>query len=134
MENDIKTTDTAAPAKRGRPKKVNLATAKVADGALSAPKSVYEICGISTHGYNTTNLDDYKGSIKAMNLMQLQEEAYNKGVLPTDSRDMLVDRLEKKFILETSKFKTERGQVIGTKDTPAEALKRQALNILARGR
>lgn len=125
---------TSAPAKRGRPKKVNLATAKVADGALESPKSIYEICGIASHSYNTSNLEEYKRSISSLNLMQLQEEAYNKGILPTDSREMLLDRLERKFIGEVSKFKTSKGQTFESKDTPAEALRREALNILSRGK
>ena len=120
---------------KGARKKVNLSTAKVADGEVKSPTSVYEILGISTHGYKTNNLDTYSRDIKAMNLMQLQEEAYERAIIATENRDILIDRLEKKFIQETSKFKAASSKLTDKKEEPKEeSLKDQATRILARGR
>jgi hypothetical protein len=137
---NVTTAVTAAPApgtaRRAR-KRVNLATAHVADGQAKAPTSVYEMLGISTHGYKTTSLAAYSADLKGMNRYQLHEEAYARAVLATDNREILIDRLEKKFIVETSKFKTANGpsdrkfEEVVKKE---ESIRDQASRILARGR
>jgi hypothetical protein len=139
MSNDTTENITQAPIvptapKRTR-KKVNLATAKVADGEVKSPTNVYDIVGIPTHRYKTTSLASYSANLKAMNLIQLQEEAYNRAVLATESRDILIDRLERKFIQETSKFKTSSdGRSFEAQPVKEESLHDQALRILSRGR
>jgi hypothetical protein len=115
-------------------KKVNLATAKTADGEVRTPTSVYEILGISTHGYKTTSLASYSANIKTMNLAQLHEEAYARAVLATDDRATLIERLEKKFIQETSKFKTGTGRTFDEAPAAPETEREQALRTLSRGR
>lgn len=113
-------------------KKVDLSTAHVADGQTASSQSVYDLVGIPSHGYSTTNLEQYRRGIIAMNLIQLQDEAYDKGVLATENRDILIDRLERKFLQETSKFRVATGQ---KRDEPKEdSMRDQALRILARGR
>jgi hypothetical protein len=70
-----------------------------------------------------------------MNLMQLQEEAYNRAIVATENRDILIDRLEKKFIQETSKFKAASSKLTDKKEEPKEeSIKDQAIRILSRGR
>lgn len=116
-------------------KQVNLATAKVADGQTRTPTSVYEIVGIPTHSYKTNHLSQYSRELSTMNLAQLHQEAYARAVLATDSRDVLVDRLEKKFIQETSKFKSASdSRAFEVEPEVPETLRDHALRILSRGR
>lgn len=119
--------------KRAR-KRIDLSKAKVADGEVRTHTSVYEIMGVSTHGYHTTNASQYSQELRAMNLLQLQDEAYRRAITPTDNREMLLDRLERRFLQETSKFKTAEGRSF-TKEPDGEvSLKDQALRVLSRGR
>ena len=142
--DSVKVTKTAGARKRP---KVNLAVAKVADGqgsiepiaTGSTPKytSVYEIMGIIDHSYKTTSLAVYSETLRDMNLYKLHEEAYNRGVPGTDNRETMIDRLERKFIQETTKFADRSGRVNGDHkpDTEKEvSLHDQAMKILARGR
>ncbi len=114
-------------------KPIDLATAHVADGAIISPKSVYEIVGISTNSYKTGSYAEYQESLASMSLMQLQEEAFKCGTPATDNRAVIIDRLERKFLQENARFGT--GSKTAKKDlTPAEELRRQAQNIMNRGR
>ena len=136
MSNEITGKESVVATRRGR-KKVDLSTAKVADGELKSSTSVYELLGISTHGYKTSNAAEYTMQLRGMNLLQLQEEAYARAVLPTENKDILIDRLEKKFIQETSKFKTVTGNNRNFDKSEAskeDELKNQALRVLAKGR
>jgi hypothetical protein len=129
----VAATPAPAPVKRTR-KRVNIATAKVADGEIKSPTSVYEILGIPTHGYKSSSLAAYSADLRGMNLYQLQEEAYNRAVLATDSKEVLIDRLEKKFIQETSKFKTAVGasdRSFNQAPSKEESERDQAIRILS---
>ncbi len=118
--------------KRGR-KKHDLSTAKVADGALKSPNSVYEMVGISTSSYKSRTLEEYKETLASMNLMELQEEAYRHATPATDNREIIIDRLERKFLQENSRFVSASKQTV-KKLTAEEHIKNQALNILRRGK
>lgn len=113
-------------------KKIDLATAKVADGELKAPVSVYEICGISENAYGTTSFESYKKKLASMNLIQLQDHAFKIGALATQDRSVLIDRLERKFLQDTARLRAT-GQKKADSD-PTAANREQALQILARGR
>jgi len=127
----------ANPKRRGR-KPLDLSKAKVADGALKANQSVYAICGIAEHSYGSVSRAQYTQSLQDMNLIDLQEEAYTHGVVPIDNRELLIDRLERKFIQEVGKFQNAVGRAAvetqsgGT--TEEQARRKKALEILARGR
>ncbi len=106
---------------------INIATAKVADGEVKSTTQIYDICGVKTSNYRTANLEEYTNYIKSLNLVQLQDEAYQHSVLASSNRDVIIDNLTKKFIREVGKF--------GAKSTaPGNDLRQQALNVLARGR
>ena len=108
---------------------------RTADGEVRSHTSVYEILGIRTHDYKTVSLASYSAGLKTMNLAQLHEEAYQRAVLATDDRSTLIDRLEKKFIQETSKFKSSATGRTFNEPAPApETEREQALRTLARGR
>ena len=92
-------TTTETPAKRGRPRKiVNLSTAKVADGALPSNTAIYDLCGISTSHYRAKSIAEYSKELGTLNLIELQDEAYKAGVVPSRDRFILIDRLERQFI------------------------------------
>lgn len=129
-------TEQTRTTKRAR-KPVNLATAHTADGEVRVATSVYEMMGISTHGYKQGSLTAYTSDLGSMNLAQLHDEAYNRAVLATDSRDVLIDRLKEKFIRETSKFKSpseRNGRGSAPESKKEDTIKDQALRILSRGR
>ncbi len=113
---------------------LNLSTAKVADGAQRSSQSVYELCGISTNTYRVNTIKDYTRTIRAMNLIDLQDEAYKNGVLATDNRDILLDRLERKFIQESARFRQEPTPGSSQVSQSDSATRERALEILSRGR
>lgn len=104
---------------------------KVTDAALKPSRSVYEMCGMSDHSYRDISRADYVGTLHNMNLIDLQDEAYQRGVLASDSRDVLLDRLETKFLQETRKFTARQSD---GPETASTALRSKALAALARGR
>jgi hypothetical protein len=112
-------------------KKLDLTKAKVADGALAAPRSVYEMVGISTHSYGTNNRAEYEATINHMNLIELQDEAYKHGVLASESRSITIDRLLEKFVHEQTKFSSTTDDFIST---ASKKTQKAALEALARGR
>lgn len=113
-------------------KKLDLATAKVADGQLKSPASVYEICGMITNAYGTTSLETYSKRLAEMNLIELQDHAYKIGALATNDRSVLIDRLERKFIQEVSRFRATGQET--SKDSGNNESREAALRILSRGR
>ncbi len=109
-------------------KKIDLATAMVADAEIKSPTSLYEICGVRTSTYRTANVEEYEESLKSLDLLRLQEEAYAHAVPATQNREAIIDRLVKKFILIVGR--------VGAKNDAKDSgsLREQAKNILARGR
>lgn len=116
-----------------RKSKLNLATAKVADGALRAHKSVYDICGIATTSYKHKDLASYSSMLGSMNLMDLQDHAFKVGVLAGPDRTTLIDRLERKFLQENAKFIPTFEQPEAQKNGDA-ATRAEAERIISRGR
>lgn len=117
----------------GRPKKVlDLKSAKVADGALNAPASVYEIIGRKTSVYRTSNYEEYQKYLRTLNLYDLQSHAYEVGVTPVEKYEVLFDRLERKFLEEISKFRAAKNNANSSIKTPEPT--KQVLDILSRGK
>jgi hypothetical protein len=114
-------------------KKLDLSTAIVADGALTSQKSVYEIIGINDSIFPTQNYEQYQKLIAGMNTIDLIDHAYKIGVVATSDRDSLVDRLERKFLQERSRFGVSTDINDAAGDSSDETRK-QAERILSRGR
>lgn len=117
-------------------KKLNLATAEQADGALSSPRSAYEICGIADVKYREKTFAGYSARLHAMDLIELQDHAYELAVVPSPSAQVMIDRLEEKFLRENP---VERAAVAKARAEAAErgesdSIERQAERIMARGR
>lgn len=111
-------------------KPVNIAAATVATGALASPKSIYEIMGLTSKLYSTTDYETYQKDIASMSLHTLHEHAYEVGVAASGDRSILIDALERRFIKENGRQGRAREAV---KKTQAEEMREQALRALAHG-
>lgn len=109
---------------------INLAAATVATGALAAPKSIYEIMGLQSKVYTTSDYSTYQKDIAAMSLHTLHEHAYEVGIAANGNRDLLIDALERRFIKEHGRLGGAKEVV---KKTQAEEMREQALRALAHG-
>jgi hypothetical protein len=113
-------------------KVLDISTAKVADGALAPrAKSAYEICGISTFTYKHRTLAEYQTYLHKLNLIQLQDEAYEHGITAGTSIPMLIDRLERQYCKERNKFASVG--VEAKKDDANEDVHAKAVEIMRRG-
>jgi hypothetical protein len=115
-----------------RKPKINLATAKQADGALAAPRDIYSIVGLSATPYRIKGRADYSKWLESANLDELHEEAYRVGVMTHPDRRTQLARLEQKFIQESTKF----GAGIPEVQNPTISAEDRAAaeKILSRGR
>ena len=109
---------------------INLASATVATGALAAPKSIYEIMGLTSKLYTTSDYETYQKDIAAMSLHVLHEHAYEVGVAASGDRNLLVDALERRFIKEHGR--QGRAKEVENR-TPAQEMRALALRALSHG-
>jgi hypothetical protein len=116
-----------------RKKKLDLTTAKTADGALYSPKSVYEIVGLNDSLFPTSNYEEYQKLLSTMNTIDLVDHAYRLGVVATSDRQSLIDRLERKFLQERARSSVHTDSVDAAGGADAESRK-IAERILSRGR
>ena len=115
----------------GRKPKLNVATAKVTDGALKSYASVYDIIGFKTSVYRTSDAKEYSESIRKMNLPKLHDHAQEVGVVPVADYGVLLDRLDRKFLESAGRYAaTKATSEISNKVVPNQ----QTLDILSRGR
>jgi len=113
-------------------KVLDISTAKVADGALAPrAKSAYEICGISTFTYKHRTLAEYQTYLRKLNLIQLQDEAYEHGITAGTSVPMLIDRLERQYCKERGKFAS--AVLDPQKDESNADIHAKAVEIMRRG-
>lgn len=115
-----------------RKPKLNLSSAKQADGALAAPRDIYSIVGLSTTPYRIKERADYSKWLDSANLDELHEEAYRVGVMTHPDPHTQKTRLEQKFISESTKFGAGAPEI---KNPTISAEDRAAAEkILSRGR
>lgn len=81
-------------------KKLDIATAQVADGALKAERSIYEIVGFKSVRYRARSYAEYQTMIRKMDLLQLHEHSYEVGAVASPSKEITIDRLERKYLQE----------------------------------
>lgn len=113
-----------------RKPKIDLSKAQTTDGALPA-RSIYEAVGIPTTSYRHASLASYSKMINALDLIELQDHAYEQGVLAGPDRHTLIDRLERKYIQEHAKFAPTFEQ---PENEVNEDSREEAERILGRGR
>jgi hypothetical protein len=113
-----------------RPKKVT-----IVDGQTVAPKKYRNLSEI-LYGevdplQNTEDFNKYSNHINSMNLADLQTHAVSKGLLPYQSRNKLIARLESQWHKQNRKFKdTEATENLNVTD----AKKKELLDLLSDAR
>ncbi len=127
------TTTETAPAKTSV---VSFDSLKCTDGeAKPRYRSAYEIVGFKQHDYRTSNIAEYEANLSRMNLADLQSHGFEMGLLPSDNRSMLIERLLRKFREDVSPNKTmalKPESFSELRRNPEELKKVQ--DILSRGR
>ena len=93
--------------------KINLETASVADGSLKPFNSVYELAGIKNVSYREKSFAAYQNTIRSMNLLELHDHGFSIGVPAGATKDIMLDRLERKFLQENP---NERAAYIKARD------------------
>ncbi len=128
------TAKVAAP--KGPKKQLDLSTASVADGSLKPVRSVYELMGIKNVSYREKSYGAYQDQLRRMNVIELQDHAYEVGVVPGATKDSMIDRLERKFLQENPDQRDAyyAAKAAGASNAPELSLEEQAQRILARGR
>ncbi len=77
--------------------KVNLNSLKQTHGALSASLSIEELTG-QTERYAVADIESYRQLLGSMSDEEMHEHAVETGVVPIGQRELLIGRLEAKFI------------------------------------
>ncbi len=119
-------------------KTLNLSTAKVSTGEIKYG-SVYEIMGRNVSPYKATSYGEYQKQLQKMNLPALHEHAYEVGVIPTDRRENMIDRLEQKYLeLEGKKAAAvayrEQQEKVGSNTQMTVEAENALKSILKKGR
>lgn len=112
----------------GRPKKLSK---HEATGELKAITSIYELVGIASHPYDTTDSKEYEKALLSMNLADLQDHAIQLNIVPVDDRDRLQDKLVSAFLTAMGTYKAAQSKDNGD---AVEGDKKAALDILSRAR
>lgn len=79
-------------------RRLDLATAEQADGALPAFRSVHEISGMNDVRYRHNTFAAYRAHLRSLNLIDLQDHAYAFAVVPSQSAQTMISRLEEKYL------------------------------------
>ncbi len=90
--------------------------------------------GLPTSSYRQKTLADYSKTIHAMNLIELQDHAFQVGSLPGPDRTTLISRLEDKFIRENGRFALGAEPVNDPSTGSSDEVRAEAARILSRGR
>lgn len=119
-----------------RKKKLDLATAKQADGALPSMRQIEEMVGIKGTSYWEKSYGEYQTMLRSKNLIELHDHAFEVGVVPASHRDMMIDRLERKFLQENPDARDKHLASVraGNGDTGDLPIEDQAKLILSRTR
>ena len=112
--------------KRGRkPKMLQIHGKDEAVKDIRTMSSLDEILGEKLSIYTAKSSEEYKGQLAEMNMTDLQSHAYKVGLVPTQDRRILTDRLVSEFMKFNSKYGSNfiEGQVKSVEDLDAKAQK-----------
>ncbi len=123
--------NTTIKKKRGRPsKKEMLQIHGKEETSKRQPSSLDEILGETLSVYKADSSDEYRDQLSEMNMTDLQSHAYKIGLVPTQDRKVLTDRLVKEFIKWNSRY----GSNVATGNIKSiDDLDSQAQKILREG-
>ncbi len=112
--------------KRGRPSKKNMLQIHGKEETVKRqPSSLDEILGETLSIYTANSSDEYRGQLSEMNMTDLQAHAYKIGLVPTQDRKVLTDRLAQEFTKWNSRYGSNiaQGKVKSVEDLDAKAQK-----------
>jgi hypothetical protein len=111
--------------KRGRKPKMLQIHGKDESIDIRTMSSLDEILGEKLSIYTAKSSEEYKGQLAEMNMTDLQSHAYKVGLVPTQDRRLLTDRLVSEFMKYNSKYGSNvaTGQVKSVEDLNAKAQK-----------
>jgi hypothetical protein len=112
--------------KRGRPSKKNMLQIHGKEETVKRqPSSLDEILGETLSIYTANSSDEYRGQLSEMNMTDLQAHAYKIGLVPTQDRKVLTDRLAQEFMKWNSRYGSNiaQGKVKSVEDLDAKAQK-----------
>jgi hypothetical protein len=97
---------------------------------LRTVTSLDELLGENLSIYTAKSSEEYRNQLSEMNMTDLQSHAYKVGLIPTEDRRILTDRLVTEFMKFNSKYGSNfiEGNV-----TSLEALDDKAKKILREG-
>ena len=118
--------NTTIKKKRGRPsKKDMLQIHGKEETPKRQPSSLDEILGETLSIYTANGSDEYRDQLSEMNMTDLQSHAYKIGLVPTQDRKVLTDRLVKEFVKWNSRYGSNMatGNIKSIDDLDAQARK-----------
>jgi hypothetical protein len=102
--------------------------------------SLYDLVGLSSNPYGARDLTEYRANLTKMNFSDLQDHAIEVGEVPTDDRERLTDKLERRFIQTTGQLEAavvnsvDADKELKKKNQLSKAEQKQVQDLLARGR
>lgn len=77
----------------GRPRKIKLEDIKQTDGKFM----IDDVLGKTRNPYKEETLGEYKDGLQKFNKIDLQKECVKKGLMPHDSKLIMIERLSGQF-------------------------------------
>jgi hypothetical protein len=118
--------NTTTKKKRGRPSKKDMLQIHGKEETVKRqPSSLDEILGETLSIYTASSSDEYRKQLAEMNMTDLQAHAYKIGLVPTQDRKILTDRLVQEFVKWNSRYGSNvaTGNVKSLEDLDAQAQK-----------
>lgn len=118
--------NTPTKKKRGRPSKKEMLQIHGKEETVKRqPSSLDEILGETLSIYTANSSDEYRRQLAEMNMTDLQAHAYKIGLVPTQDRKVLTDRLAQEFVKWNSRYGSNvaTGNVKSVEDLDAQAQK-----------
>lgn len=119
-------------ARKNGKKALDLDNAEQADGALESPRSAYEIVGIKDYRYRETSFAAYSARLHQMDLSELHDHGYDMAEPISPSRQVMIDRLERKYLRENPHQRSTAAKLRAPQDD--SSIEEQAQRIMAQGR
>lgn len=115
-------------------RKLNLATAEQADGALPPIRSAYQLMGIQDDKYREKTFASYQARLRKMDLAELQDHAYEMAVPPSPAAHVMIDRLEDKYLHQNPEQRQLVNEQRARENGRTMTIKEQAERVMARSR
>lgn len=119
-----------------RKKKLDLDSAKQADAALPPIRNIFDLVGVKNVSYWQKTYPDYQKYLRGLSMVELIDHAHEVNVVPGPTREIAIDRLERKFLRERpeehEKYLAAKDK--GIKDEQEMTVAERAALIMSRAR